>query len=257
MPYVESLGVQVYYQVEGNGPAVVCEHGFTSSLDSFYEAGYVQGLQETHRLLLMDARGHGKSGKPHDTEAYLADKRVGDVLAVMDAEGISRACYFGYSMGGTTGFAIARSHPERLLGVIIGGMHARSRRPDREAVEERSRGFRELGMERLLEERERQSGPMPPERRKRFLALDNIALAAASDALGQWDGIEEALPGMATPALIFAGRNDMEFCEAAEDAAAAMPNARFVALADQDHSSAFERSDLVLPHIKEFLGSVS
>ena len=40
MPYVESSGVQIHYEVEGSGPPVVFEHGITDALDSFYEAGY-------------------------------------------------------------------------------------------------------------------------------------------------------------------------------------------------------------------------
>ena len=61
MPYVESSGVQIHYEVEGRGPSVIFEHGITDAMDSFYEAGYVEGLQGDYRLLFIDARGHGKS----------------------------------------------------------------------------------------------------------------------------------------------------------------------------------------------------
>ena len=257
MPYVDSSGVRIHYEVEGSGPPLVCGHGFTESLDSFYEAGYVDGLKESYRLILMDARSHGKSGKPHDVAAHLAEKRVADVLAVMDAEDVRRAFFFGYSMEGTTAFALAHWHPERLLGVIIGGMHARSRRPEKKEIEARTRSFRQLGLKGLVAERERQGYPMPPGRRERFLMLDAKALAACSEALGEWDGIEEALPGMTTPALIFAGENDIAFHDPAKGDAARMPNATFVSLPGVDHTEAFQQASLVLPHIKEFLSKVS
>ena len=256
MPYVDSSGVSIHYQVEGSGPPLVCGHGFTDSLDSFYEAGYVHGLKESYRLILMDARSHGKSDKLHDVSAHLVEKRVADVLAVMDAEGVSRAFFFGYSMEGTTGFALPYWHSERLLGVIIGGMHARSRHPEKMEIEARSRSFRQLGLEGVVAERERQGNPMPPGRRERFLTLDAKALSACSQALGEWDGIEEALPEMTTPALIFAGENDLSFHDAARGDAARMPNATFVSLPGVDHTEAFQQSDLVLPHIKEFLGKI-
>ena len=257
MPYVETLGVQIHYEVEGNGPTIVCEHGFTSSLESFYEAGYVDNLKDSYKLILIDARGHGKSSKPHEIAAYLSDKRVADVLAVMDAEGVSKGFYFGYSMGGTTGFAIAQQHPERLLGVIIGGMHARSRILDRETIEARSRGFRLLGMAGLLEIRERETGRMATGRRERYLALDAEALSAASEALGAWEGVVGKLPSMKTRTLIFAGEEDVEFVQGAREAASAMPNAQFIALPGQDHTGAFENGDLVLPHIRNFLSTVN
>ena len=257
MPYVDSSGVSIHYQVEGSGPPLVYGHGFTDSLDSFYEAGYVDGLKESYRLILMDARSHGKSGKPHDVSAHLAEKRVTDVLAVMDTEGVRRAFFFGYSMEGTTGFVLAHRHPERLLGVVIGGMHARSRRPEQKEVEARTRSFRQLGLEGLVAERERQGNPMPPERIERFLSLDAEGLAACSQALGEWDGIEEALPRMTTPALIFAGENDLSFHDPAKGDAARMPNATFVSLPGVDHTEAFQQAGLVLPHVKEFLGKIS
>jgi pimeloyl-ACP methyl ester carboxylesterase len=52
--------------VEGNGPPIVLGHGVTDSSDVFYERGYVAALKPKYRLVLVDARGHGQSDKPHD-----------------------------------------------------------------------------------------------------------------------------------------------------------------------------------------------
>ena len=88
MPYVERDGVRIHYRVEGSGVPLVLHHGFTSRLDRWYENGYVEALQDRYRLILIDARGHGKSDKPHEPAAYQTERRVADVLAVMDAVGI-------------------------------------------------------------------------------------------------------------------------------------------------------------------------
>jgi pimeloyl-ACP methyl ester carboxylesterase len=64
MPYVIHQGVQIHYQVEGEGPPLVLQHGFTQSLKSWHMAGYVNALQSHYRLILIDARGHGASDKP-------------------------------------------------------------------------------------------------------------------------------------------------------------------------------------------------
>ena len=81
------------------------QHGLTSSILRWYEFGFVDALKDDYRLVLIDARGHGDSDKPHDAAAYDQKLMASDVIAVLDAEGIDRAHYMGYSMGGSIGFA--------------------------------------------------------------------------------------------------------------------------------------------------------
>ena len=59
MPHANHRGVRNHYQVEGEGPPLVLQHGFTHSLRRWYLHGYVEALREDHRLILVDARGHG------------------------------------------------------------------------------------------------------------------------------------------------------------------------------------------------------
>jgi pimeloyl-ACP methyl ester carboxylesterase len=101
MPYADNGGVRIHYQVEGEGrPALVLQHGFTESVVDWYESGYVETLRSDYRLILIDARGHGASDKPHDPDAYLLNRRVSDVVAVLDASDIAKALFWGYSIGG-------------------------------------------------------------------------------------------------------------------------------------------------------------
>jgi pimeloyl-ACP methyl ester carboxylesterase len=74
MPYVNNAGVQIHYEIEGAGPALVLQHGFTQSLESWAECGYVAPLRPKYRLILIDARGHGRSDKPHDEASYSLDR---------------------------------------------------------------------------------------------------------------------------------------------------------------------------------------
>ena len=80
MPYADNGSVRIHYQVEGEGPALVLQHGFTESLVDWYESGYVEALRPDYRLILIDARGHGASDKPHDPDAYVLNRRVADVV---------------------------------------------------------------------------------------------------------------------------------------------------------------------------------
>ena len=63
-------GVRIHYELEGDGPALVLHHGFSGSLRHWYMNGYVEALRRTYRLILVDARGHGESDKPHDPASY-------------------------------------------------------------------------------------------------------------------------------------------------------------------------------------------
>lgn len=69
MPETTSNGVRIRFEVEGRGPAVVIQHGFLGSPTSWREAGYVDALTDRYRVILVDARGHGESDKPHDVGA--------------------------------------------------------------------------------------------------------------------------------------------------------------------------------------------
>jgi pimeloyl-ACP methyl ester carboxylesterase len=93
----------------------------------WYEAGYVEALRPDYRLILIDARGHGSSDKPHDPDAYVLNRRAADVVAVLDALDIAKALFWGYSMGGWIGFGIAKYAAERVHALVIGGQHPHAR----------------------------------------------------------------------------------------------------------------------------------
>ncbi|MCJ7608517.1 alpha/beta hydrolase [Candidatus Bathyarchaeota archaeon] len=122
MPYVNNQGVKIHYEVEGHGPPLVLQHGLASSITRWRLFGYVKELSGDYGLILVDARGHGDSEKPHDPQAYSAELMTGDIVAVMDDLGIEKANYWGYSMGGKIGFELTRHHPSRFTSYIIGGM---------------------------------------------------------------------------------------------------------------------------------------
>lgn len=100
MPYADNNGVRIHYKVEGEGRPLVLQHGSTSSIQAWYQNGYVEPLKPHYQLILVDARGHGDSDKPHDRALYALPLRVSDIVAVLDDLNIQKAHYWGYSMGG-------------------------------------------------------------------------------------------------------------------------------------------------------------
>ena len=95
MPYATSEGLRIYYEIAGAGPPLLLHHGLTGSWRDWEEFGFLDGLQDDYQLIMLDARGHGASDKPHDPAAYGFERGVADVVAVLDDLGIDRAHYYG------------------------------------------------------------------------------------------------------------------------------------------------------------------
>ena len=53
-----------------NGEAVVLLHGRGNTVDIWTATGLLQRLSTNHHVGAFDARGHGKSDKPHDPKQY-------------------------------------------------------------------------------------------------------------------------------------------------------------------------------------------
>jgi pimeloyl-ACP methyl ester carboxylesterase len=240
VPYANNAGVRIYYEAVGSGAPLVLLHGLGDSGAGWRESGLVERLQTRRRLILIDARGHGRSDKPHDPAAYQLWRRAGDVLAVLDALGIERAGCYGYSMGGWVGLGLARYAPERLTTLTVGGAHPYG------ASTEFLRRILAGGVEAWVELRERLAGPLPPAARERLLRNDTQALWA-SVAQNRPD-ISPFLADLAVPCQLVAAGADPDFAQIAQ-CALELPNARFVPLAGLNHFQLYLRSDLVAPII--------
>jgi pimeloyl-ACP methyl ester carboxylesterase len=254
MPYATNDGVRIHYAREGSGPPLVLQHGFTRSLESWYDSGYVDALKGDYELILVDARGHGRSDKPHDPAAYPLDKRAADILAVMDDAGIARAIYWGYSMGGHIGYAIAHYAPERFDALILGGMHPYARDPQQPGW--RADAIRTGGIAALVAESERREGPIPEPTRTRVLANDSEAMVATTIGGSGSSSFEPALARLTIPVLVYAGNNDQPIHDEAARGAAGKAHVTFVSLPGLNHGQASRQSDVVLPHVQPFLADV-
>jgi pimeloyl-ACP methyl ester carboxylesterase len=117
----KSRGYAISYTDTGQGAPVVLIPGFMQSAADWREAGYVDRLAATGRVLVVDSLGHGESDKPHDAEAYRAPEVAADVIAVLDAAGIERAALWGYSRGAWLACMAAIEFSQRLSALILGG----------------------------------------------------------------------------------------------------------------------------------------
>jgi len=255
MPYANNGGVKIYYEVEGQGPPLLLAHAWIQKVESWRSYGYVESLKNDYKLILFDARAHGKSDKPHEVSAFEANLMVGDVVAVLDDIGIEQAHYLGYSMGANVGLLAAILAPSRFQSFILGGI----RRDVSQAVST-LKAYAPLltDPESFLRQRERAAGvPMTDEVRTAILANDAEAVVASLKAHVDWPPVtDDELSRISVPCLLYCGDLD-NGREKTKETAAHVPGARFVSLAGLDHGPAFMRSEMTLPHIKRFLTEIT
>jgi pimeloyl-ACP methyl ester carboxylesterase len=90
----------------------------------------------------------------------------------------------------------------------------------------------------------------------RTLANDARSIDASTQALFSTPNVDELLPTMTMPCLVYAGEEDNWF-SGAKEGVRHMPNANFVALPGLNHMQAYLRWDIVHPHVVKFLAEVS
>ena len=225
-------------------------HGLAGSLEDWREFGYVAALRDEYQLILVDARGHGASEKPHAVEAHTTDQYARDIVAVLDDLGVATSHYWGYSQGGAVGVAAALLAPDRFRSFVIGGED--SWWTPASSTFDEAIGKLEHGLEPMIAWAEGWLGPWPPLLRARGLANDPAALIARFGNFHTDPGYRERLGEIRHPALIYLAEGDGH-AQFAEQTADLMPNADYREVPGLNHMTAFTRSDLILPTVRSFL----
>lgn len=255
----DSDGVEIFYSVHGQGDPLVLIHGYTMSGETNFGApGVIESLASNYRVILIDARGHGASGKPHASDAY-GMNMVNDVVNLMDHLGIEKAHVGGYSMGGMITQKLMTEHPERVNKAIIGGAGW---------SDQADFSFNDMLADAI--ETEHSLGPLivaltpagqPLPSSEEIQAID-AALLATNDAAalaavargftGLMKVSEDELSANSVPVLYVVGELD-PLKEAVDHAKSAVSNAEFVYVPGSDHMAAFSHP-MFVRSILEFLG---
>jgi 3-oxoadipate enol-lactonase len=115
---VERAGVVLAGEEAGDGVPVVLLHGLTATR-RYVVMGSRTLERSGHRVVLYDARGHGRSSPAPDPAAYGYEALAADLLAVLDDRGIERAVLGGASMGAHTIVRLALDHGDRVAGLVL------------------------------------------------------------------------------------------------------------------------------------------
>jgi pimeloyl-ACP methyl ester carboxylesterase len=116
--YANNKGVKIHYVVDGQGPLVVLIHGFPDYwatwkplMATLNKAGY--------RTAALDNRGYNLSDQPEGEAAYAMPNLVGDVAAVIEAEGQKNAIIVGHDWGAAISWQVVFTRPDLVKRLII------------------------------------------------------------------------------------------------------------------------------------------
>lgn len=131
MEQFQSDGVQIAYidfppLTKDRHEPIILIHGFASThAVNWLFPQWVKTLTEDgRRVVVLDNRGHGKSEKLYEPEAYDLRLMAEDVARLMAGLGLDRADIMGYSMGARIGVHLALAHPDLVRSLILGGIGA-------------------------------------------------------------------------------------------------------------------------------------
>jgi pimeloyl-ACP methyl ester carboxylesterase len=115
---LQTPDLTLHYEDDGNpdGPPVLVLHGITQSTATW--GWLVSHLADSHRVVRLDFRGHGRSGRTPG--AYAFPGYVADATAICEQVlGGQPAVLVGHSLGGGTAAAVAQTRPDLVRGVVL------------------------------------------------------------------------------------------------------------------------------------------
>ncbi len=207
-------------------------HGFASNhAVNWYFPQWVKTLTEAgRRVVAFDNRGHGRSEKFYDPEAYAMPEMAEDARALLDYLEIETADVMGYSMGARIAAFLAKAHPDRVRSAILGGI-------GHYLVES---GGLSLGVADAMEAVSLDDLADPTQREFRSFAeatkSDLKALAACTRGARQTLTMAD-LARMALPVLVATGTSD-DIAGDGQRLAAMIPGAQALDLPGRDHNRA-------------------
>jgi pimeloyl-ACP methyl ester carboxylesterase len=247
MPKLNRDGVEIYYEVHGEGPPVLLTHGYSSS--SHMWEGQVGPFSEHYQLITWDMRGHGKTDYPADQAEYTEAATVADMAAILDAVGAKTAVIGGLSLGGYMSLAFHLAHPERTRALLIIDTGPGYKKDEPRA------GWNATSIKRAekLEAEGLPKGGGAETRTAPHRDATGLAKAARGMLTQHDDRVISSLPNIAVPSLVVVGADDTPFIAASDYMAAKIPGAKKAVIEKAGHASNIDQPEAFNAAVLGFL----
>lgn len=216
-------GVDIYYEIYGDGPVLLLLHGNGGSIKG--RANILPKLSEKYRVVTMDSRCHGRSGCPETDLNY--EDMAKDANALLEHLKIGNAFIYGHSDGGITGLIMAYSYPDKVRRLLVSGANIR---PDGSALE-----------------------PELVEMMKMYPQIPDAMMRKHIKLMVEHPNINpESLRNIQAPVMIMSGDRDAVRLEHSVEIFRAIPNANLCVLPATSHYIGDEKGNLLVYWMNEF-----
>lgn len=141
-------GIELYYEVTGNGYPLLFCHEFAGDYRSWEPQ--VRYFARRYQVITYNARGYPPSDVPEDVSAYSQVQAMEDIVGLMQHLNLSQAHLVGLSMGGYAVLHFGLTHPEMARSLVVGGCGygsvAGERKKFQQDVEQTAQGIESQGM---------------------------------------------------------------------------------------------------------------
>jgi len=254
MPTATVRGIRLYYELHGgSGEPLVLVHGYTGDITDWRHQ--IPEFSRTHRVLVMDLRGHGRSEAPTDRSTYTIPEMTSDVEELVAQVGFDRYHLLGHSMGGGIVQEIALRSPQKLLSLTLHDTSlkfAMTGDPVMENWRNTRMTLAEAGDMVAVAEL---PPPVPPpphmpadrleETKVRLSKMSPDAFIGAWQGLESWEGTADRAARITAPTLIIYGDLDAPMLiQGSSKLAQRIPNVRVEVIPETAHSPQWERPEL-------------
>jgi pimeloyl-ACP methyl ester carboxylesterase len=115
--YLNTRGIQLYYESYGKGDPLLLFHGNGGSINNM--SNQIAYFSSHYHVIAIDTRAHGKSGDPGDSISF--EMIVDDFNALCDSLHIDSCYIIGWSDGGIDAILFAIRHPDKVRKMAFTG----------------------------------------------------------------------------------------------------------------------------------------
>jgi pimeloyl-ACP methyl ester carboxylesterase len=117
IPGDTDLGIDLYWEAQGSGPAVLLIPGTPG--DAGQMAAFADELAVDHLVVTYDRRGTSRSSRPEGWSQTSVPEQADDAASVLSRVGVQSALVFGTSNGAAVALELALRHPGRVSRAIV------------------------------------------------------------------------------------------------------------------------------------------
>jgi len=252
MAFLKRDGVNLYYEVHGEGPVILLTHGYSATSQMW--KGQIAPLGRKHKLVIWDMRGHGKSDYPADQNEYSEEKTVADMAALLDAVGAKQAIVGGLSLGGYMSLAFNATHPERVKALLIIDTGPGYKKDDaREGWNKNALRTAERYEKEGLGQLE---GASAERRTAQHRDATGLARAGRGMLTQKNARVINSLPDIKVPSIVIVGEKDTPFLAASDYMAAKIPDCEKAVIPDAGHAANIDNPAAFNAALEKFLNKL-